>query len=111
MLGTRDYCHKNSFDRVWDGLSGGLDSAVVLAMAVDAFGADRVTAVRLPSRYNAALSNDLAEEKCRELEVHWVTLSIEEPFRGFLDALASCSRRCPSMRPRRICNCAPAARC
>ena len=96
VLGTRDYCRKNGFDRVWVGLSGGLDSAVVLAMAVDAFGADHVTAVRLPSRYTAILSNDLAEEQCRALGVHLLTLPIEAPFRGYLDALAPMFMQMPA---------------
>ena len=96
VLGTRDYCRKNGFDRVWVGLSGGLDSAVVLAMAVDAFGADHVTAVRLPSRYTAILSNDLAEEQCRALGVHLLTLPIEAPFRGYLEVLAPMFMQMPA---------------
>ena len=96
VLGTRDYCRKNGFVRVWVGLSGGLDSAVVLAIAVDAFGADHVTAVRLPSRYTAILSNDLAEEQCRALGVHLLTLPIEAPFRGYLDALAPMFMQMPA---------------
>ena len=96
VLGTRDYCRKNGFDRVWVGLSGGLDSAVVLAMAVDALGADRVTAVRLPSRYTAAVSNDLAEEQCRAMGLRLVTLPIEEPFQGYLDALAPLFAQAPA---------------
>ena len=64
VRGTRDYCRKNGFSKVWLGLSGGIDSALVLAIAVDALGADNVTAVRLPSRYTADLSNDLAAEQC-----------------------------------------------
>lgn len=60
VRGVQDYCRKNGFSRVWVGLSGGIDSALVLAIAVDALGADNVTAVRLPSRYTSGLSNDLA---------------------------------------------------
>ena len=86
--GTRDYCAKNGFDRVWLGLSGGIDSAVVLAIAVDALGADSVTAVRLPSRYTANLSNDLAAEQCKAMGVRLETVSIEAPFEGFMQALA-----------------------
>lgn len=86
--GLRDYVRKNGFSRVWLGLSGGLDSAVVLAMAVDALGADQVTAVRLPSRFTAGLSNDLAEEQCRALGVQMLTLPIEGPHQALLDALA-----------------------
>jgi NAD+ synthase/NAD+ synthase (glutamine-hydrolysing) len=68
-------------------VSGGIDSAVVLAIAVDALGAENVTAVRLPSRFTAALSNDLAAEQCAALGVTLISLSIEAPFEGFLDAL------------------------
>jgi NAD+ synthase (glutamine-hydrolysing) len=88
VRGTRDYCHKNGFEKVWLGLSGGIDSAVVLAIAVDAVGAENVTAVRMPSRYTADLSNDLAAEQCAALGVEYETIAIEAPFRGFLDALA-----------------------
>ncbi len=88
VRGVRDYCGKNGFSKVWLGLSGGIDSAVVLAMAVDAMGADNVTAVRLPSRFTAGLSNDLAAEQCAALGVRMLTVPIEAPFQGFLDALA-----------------------
>jgi NAD+ synthetase len=88
VCGLRDYARKNGFERLWLGLSGGIDSALTLAMAVDAFGAGRVTAVRLPSRYTSALSNDLAAEQCATLGVRLLTLPIEAPFEGFLDALA-----------------------
>lgn len=88
VRGTRDYCRKNGFKRVWLGLSGGLDSAVVLAIAVDALGAENVTAVRMPSRYTAGMSNDLAAEQCAEQGVELLTLPIEKPFQGYLDALA-----------------------
>jgi NAD+ synthase/NAD+ synthase (glutamine-hydrolysing) len=53
VRGIRDYCGKNGFRKVWLGLSGGIDSAMVLALAVDALGPENVTAVRLPSRYTA----------------------------------------------------------
>jgi len=88
VRGTRDYCRKNGFSRAWLGLSGGIDSALVLAVAVDALGAENVTAVRLPSRYTAGLSNDLAAEQCAALGVRLLTVPIEQPFQGFLDALA-----------------------
>ncbi len=87
VRGTRDYCAKNGFDKVWVGLSGGIDSALVLALAADALGADNVTAVRLPSRYTAGLSNDLAAEQCATLGVRLDAVPIEAPFKGFLDAL------------------------
>lgn len=88
VRGLRDYCAKNGFRNVWLGLSGGLDSAVVLAMAVDAIGAAGVTAVRMPSRYTAGLSNDLAAEQCEALGVRMITVPIEAPFKGYLEALA-----------------------
>lgn len=87
VRGVRDYCGKNGFTKVWLGLSGGIDSAMVLALAVDALGAGNVTAVRLPSRYTADMSNDLAAEQCRSLGVRLEAVSIEKPFAGFLDAL------------------------
>jgi NAD+ synthetase len=88
VLGTRDYCAKNGFGKVWIGLSGGIDSALVLAIAVDALGADNVTGVRLPSRFTSGLSNDLADEQALALGVKIITVPIELPFTGFVDALA-----------------------
>ena len=88
VRGTRDYCGKNGFDKVWLGLSGGIDSSVVLALAVDALGADNVTAVRMPSRYTAGLSNDLAQDQCDVLGVKLMALPIEKPFQAYLDTLA-----------------------
>ncbi|MBL8263250.1 MAG: NAD+ synthase [Xanthomonadaceae bacterium] len=88
VRGIQDYCRKNGFTKTWLGLSGGIDSSIVLALAVDALGADNVTAVRLPSRYTAELSNDLADEQCRALGVKLLTVPIEKPFQGYLDALS-----------------------
>ena len=88
VRGIRDYCGKNGFSKAWLGLSGGIDSALVLALAVEALGAENVTAVRLPSRYTANLSNDLARAQCEALGVRMLTVPIEQPFQGFLDALA-----------------------
>jgi NAD+ synthase (glutamine-hydrolysing) len=88
VRGTRDYCAKNGFGKVWLGLSGGIDSSLVLAVAVDALGAENVTAVRMPSRYTAGMSNDLAQEQCDALGVRLIALPIERPFQGFLDALS-----------------------
>ncbi len=88
VRGIRDYCGKNGFKRAWLGLSGGVDSALVLALAAEALGAANVTAVRLPSRYTAGLSNDLADEQARKLGVELLTVPIAAPFEGFLAALA-----------------------
>ena len=88
VRGTRDYCTKNGFKSAWLGLSGGIDSSLVLAIAADALGPGNVTAVRMPSRYTADLSNDLAREQCEAMGVKLIALPIEKPFQGYLDALA-----------------------
>ena len=88
VRGARDYCQKNGFKKAWLGLSGGIDSALVLTAAVDALGAHNVTAVRMPSRYTAGLSNDLAQVQCDALGVRLMTLPIEAPFSAYLDTLA-----------------------
>lgn len=87
--GIQDYCRKNGFSKVWLGLSGGIDSALVLAMAVDALGADNVRAVSLPSRYTADLSNDLAVEQCCALGVQLDTVPIEPAFQGLMQSLSA----------------------
>lgn len=88
VRGTRDYCRKNGFEKVWLGLSGGIDSSLVMAIAVDALGPENVVAVRMPSRYTAELSNDLAAEQCARQGVRLLALPIEKPFQGYLDTLA-----------------------
>jgi len=88
VTGTRDYCRKNGFSSVWLGLSGGLDSAVVLSLAVDALGAENVTAVAMPSRHTADVSNSLAAEQCTALGVPLRIVPIEAPYAGYLEALA-----------------------
>lgn len=96
VRGIRDYCGKNGFGKVLLGLSGGVDSALVLALAVDALGADCVTAVRLPSRYTSDLSNDLAMLQAERLGVALETIAIEAPFRGFLEALSDSFQGLPA---------------
>ena len=88
VRGTRDYVRKNGFTQVVLGLSGGVDSALVLALAADALGPENVLAVRLPSRYTSELSNDLAAEQAHALGVRIETLPIEAPFEGFLKTIA-----------------------
>lgn len=88
VAGIRDYARKNGFDRALLGLSGGVDSALTLALAVEALGAERVTAVRMPSRHTSPLSDALAAEQAERLGVRLETVSIEAPFAGFQDALA-----------------------
>ena len=85
---TGDYVRKNGFQRVLLGLSGGIDSALTLAIAVDALGAECVLAVLLPSRFTSALSNDEAWAQARNQGVRAEMLPIEAPFAAFVDTLA-----------------------
>ena len=87
VLGVRDYVEKNGFAGVVLGLSGGIDSALTLAIAVDALGAKRVEAVLLPSRYTADMSNTDAELEARALGVSYRVMPIEPAFQTFLDIL------------------------
>ncbi|HXH04580.1 MAG TPA: NAD+ synthase [Candidatus Competibacteraceae bacterium] len=87
ILGTRDYVNKNGFPGVVLGLSGGIDSALTLAVAVDALGAERVMAVAMPSRYTTEMSSTDAERQARALGVEYRVLPIEKPFQAFLDTL------------------------
>ena len=80
VLGVRDYVGKNGFPGVMLGLSGGIDSALVLAVAVDALGADRVRAVMMPSRYTADISWIDAREMAGALGVRYDEISIEPIF-------------------------------
>ena len=88
VRGTRDYIEKNNFPGVLLGLSGGIDSALTVAIAVDAIGAERVTAVMLPTRYTSQLSLDEAAAQARTLGVDYQVLSIEPSFQAFLQTLA-----------------------
>ena len=85
---TRDYVRKSGFTDVTLGLSGGIDSALVLAIAVDAFGADRVHPVAMPSRYTAAISNTEAARQAQLLGATLCTVPIEPPFTAFNEILA-----------------------
>ncbi|HEV2622767.1 MAG TPA: NAD+ synthase [Frateuria sp.] len=88
VRGTRDYVEKNGFAGVLLGLSGGIDSALTLALAVDALGAGRVTAVMLPTRYTSQLSLDGAREQAERLGADYHIIDIEPTYRSFLAALA-----------------------
>ncbi|MEE4203041.1 MAG: NAD+ synthase [Halieaceae bacterium] len=87
VLGVRDYVEKNGFPGVVLGLSGGIDSAVTLAVAVDALGADRVQAVMMPFRYTASISLEDAEAEARKLGVDYSVISIEPIYDAFMSAL------------------------
>jgi NAD+ synthase (glutamine-hydrolysing) len=87
VLGVRDYVSKHRFPGIVLGLSGGIDSALTLAIAVDALGAERVSAVMMPSRYTSQWSLDDAAEEARTLGIRYDMISIEGMFATALDAL------------------------
>ena len=87
VLGTRDYVEKNGFTNVVLGLSGGIDSAVVAAIAVDALGEERVRCIMLPYRYTSDESVTDAEACARALGVRYESVPIEAPVQGFLHSL------------------------
>lgn len=86
-LGVHDYIEKNGFPGVVLGLSGGIDSALTLAIAVDALGAERVHAVMMPSQYTSQISIDDARELARNFAVRYSEIGIEPMFAAFKDAL------------------------
>lgn len=88
VLATRDYVNKNGFNGAVLGLSGGIDSALTLAIAVDALGVERVQAVMMPFRYTASMSVEDAEEEARHLGVEFNIVSIEPMFDAFMGQLA-----------------------
>jgi len=87
VRGTRDYIDKNGFGGVLLGLSGGIDSALTLALAVDALGAQRVTAVMMPTRYTSQLSLDGARAQAGQLGVDYHVIDIEPTYQSFIAAL------------------------
>ena len=87
-LGVRDYVGKNGFPGVLLGLSGGIDSALTLAVAVDALGADKVRAVMMPSQYTASISREDACAQAEALKVRYTEIAIKPVFDTFLAALA-----------------------
>ena len=89
VLGVRDYVNKNGFKSVVLGLSGGIDSAVTLAVAVDALGADRVRAVMMPFRYTSGMSIEDAEAEAVALGVQYDVFSIEPMYDAFMETLAA----------------------
>lgn len=88
VLGVRDYVNKNGFSGVVIGLSGGVDSALTLAIAVDALGADRVEAIMMPFRYTSDMSKSDAQAEAEALGVQYHVLSIEPMYDAFVQQLA-----------------------
>ncbi|WP_017446038.1 NAD+ synthase [Gayadomonas joobiniege] len=87
VLATRDYVNKNGFAGAVLGLSGGIDSALTLAIAVDALGADRVQAVMMPFKYTAQMSVEDAKKQAETLGVEFDIVSIEPIFDSFMQSL------------------------
>ena len=87
LTGVRDYVNKNGFPGVLLGLSGGIDSALTLAVAVDALGADRVRAVMMPSQYTAGMSLEDARSEAHALKARYVEIPIKPIFDSFMLAL------------------------
>jgi NAD+ synthase len=88
MHGLRDYVNKNGFKNVVLGLSGGIDSAICAALAVDALGEERLRAVMMPYRYTSELSLKDAADCAKALGCRYDIVQIEEPVQGFLSNLS-----------------------
>ena len=87
-LGVKDYTDKNGFQSVELGLSGGIDSALTLAIAVDALGKERVRAVMMPSEFTASISLEDARHMARDLQVRYSEITIKPMYDTFLNSLA-----------------------
>jgi NAD+ synthase (glutamine-hydrolysing) len=94
VLATKDYVLKNRFREVVIGLSGGVDSALTAAIAVDALGPACVVGVFMPSRYSSAESRDDAGQLAHNLGIRFLTIPIDETFQAYLDMLAEPFRGC-----------------
>ena len=88
VLGTRDYVHKTGFKRALIGLSGGIDSALVAAIAVDALGAENVMGIGMPSRYSSTGSVEDSRILAENLGIRFEILAIEPMFHEFSETLA-----------------------
>jgi NAD+ synthase (glutamine-hydrolysing) len=86
-LGTRDYVGKNGFQEVVIGLSGGVDSALTAAIAVDALGADKVVGVYMPSRYSSTTSAEDAEETAANMDIRYMVTPMDAVFESYLETL------------------------
>jgi NAD+ synthase (glutamine-hydrolysing) len=89
VLGVRDYIRKNGFPSVLIGLSGGVDSALTLAIAVDALGADKVRAVMMPSPYTADISWLDSREMVKRIGVRYDEVPISDVFNAFRNTLST----------------------
>ena len=88
VLGVRDYFHKLELKKACFGLSGGIDSSVVAVIAKEALGKENVLALTLPSRFTSNESFTDALSLTQNLEIDYEEISIEKPFKSFLEVLA-----------------------
>ena len=96
VLGTRDYARKNGFHKAVIGLSGGIDSALTAAIAVDALGAENVTAVTMPSRYTSDETLSDAGRLAESLEIKLITMPIEKSLGAYEDTFSEFTEEVPS---------------
>jgi NAD+ synthase (glutamine-hydrolysing) len=87
VLGTHDYVHKNGFKKVLMGLSGGIDSSLVVTIATDALGKDNVVGISMPSRYSSSGSVSDADLLAKNLGIKLITIPIEKIFQAYLETL------------------------
>ncbi len=109
LLGFRDYVNKNGFKSVVLGLSGGIDSAICAAIAVDALGEERVRTVMLPYRYTSEDSLKDAADCAKALGCRYDIVPIEEPVTGFNSALSDLLKAPKAVSPRKTCRAVPVA--
>ncbi len=96
VLGTRDYVRKNGFKHCVIGLSGGVDSSLVAAVATEALGPKNITGVFMPSVYSSRESREDAEELARSLGIEFLTIPIDSVFDSYLNGLKAVFRNLPS---------------
>jgi NAD+ synthase (glutamine-hydrolysing) len=89
VLGTRDYVRKNGFQKVVIGLSGGIDSSLTAAIAVDALGKENVVGVFMPSRYSSEESREDARRLADNLGIRFLSIPIDDTFQAYLDMLSA----------------------
>ncbi len=102
VTGTRDYVLKNGFKHVVIGLSGGMDSSLVAAIAVDALGSGRVTGVAMPSCFSSGESLRDARELCDNLGINLITIPIDKIYKSYLETLDDFFLVLTVIRPKKI---------
>ena len=98
-MGLRDYCHKNGIERVYLGLSGGIDSTLVATLACDALGADHVFGISNPSAYSSEHSKSDAADLARRTGLHFMTVPIAQPSTPSTRCLIWTASRLKTCRP------------